>query len=83
MCADAHLASRHRAAKQNIPFHLIFREVCVRVVMFHRSFEQSSRAGETASVMTDRGQANSIGGGRVPDVLLIAAIKAVEAYGSV
>ena len=81
MCADTHLASRHGTAKQDIPIRLIFGKICVRVVMFNPASEQSSRAGETSPVMTDRRQDNSTGGSRVPDVLVFATIKTVEPLG--
>jgi hypothetical protein len=81
MGANAHLASRHGAAKQHEPFLLIFRKVRNRVVVFNRTLKQSSRAGETAPLMTDRRQGNPVHGGRVPDVLVFAAIKTAEAFG--
>jgi hypothetical protein len=55
MRSDAHLASRHRAAQQHIPRDLIFRKVCIRMVVFNLAFQQSSCAGKTTPLMADRG----------------------------
>jgi hypothetical protein len=80
MSKYAHVASRHGATKQNVPFRFIFREVGVRVVVYNRTFKQSSCASETASVMANRWQNNSVCSGRVPDVFLFAAIKGLKPF---
>jgi hypothetical protein len=56
MGTDAHFASRHGAAKQNVVFCLIFCEICIGMVVFDGTFEQSSGTGETAPVVTNRRQ---------------------------
>ncbi len=83
MCTDAHVASRHGAAKQNVSFRLVFCEVRVRLVVCNRTFKQPSCAGETASVMANRWQDNSVDSGRVPDVFVFAAIKSVKSFGCI
>ncbi len=80
---DAHVASRDGAAKQNVSFRLVFREVRVRMIVCNRTFKQPSRASETAPVMANRWQDNSIDSGRVPDVFLFAAIKSVKPFGCI
>lgn len=81
MRTDADLASRHGAAKQNIVFCPVFCEVCVRMVVFDCPFEESSCTCETPPLMTDCRQDNSIDGGRVPDVLILTAVKAPDSVG--
>jgi hypothetical protein len=75
MRSDAHLASRHRAAQQHIPRDLIFRKVCIRMVVFNLAFQQSSCAGKTTPLMADRRQHDSIRRGSAPDALILAAIE--------
>ena len=83
MGADAHVASRDGAAKQNIPFRLVFREVCVRMIVCNRTFKQPSCASETAAVMANRWQDNSVGSSGIPDVFLFAAIKSAKPFGCI
>ncbi len=75
MRTDAHIALRHRAAEQNKSCALIFRKVGIRVVMLHPAVNQASRAGKTATLMTDRGQGNATRCGRIPDVLILSALE--------
>jgi hypothetical protein len=75
MRTDAHIALRHRAAEQNKSCALIFRKVGIRVVMLHPAVNQPSRAGKTATLMTDRGQGDATRCSRVPDVLILPALE--------
>jgi len=81
MGTNAHFASRHGAAKQNVTFCLIFCEIGIGMIVFDGTFEQSSSTGETTPVMTNRRQYDSVDGGRVPDVFLFPAIKIAETFG--
>jgi hypothetical protein len=83
MCTDSHVASRHGAAKQNVSFRFVFREVRVRMIVRNRTFKQPSCASETAPVMANRWQNNSVDSGRVPDVFVFAAIKSVKPFGCI
>jgi hypothetical protein len=77
--SDAHLGLGHGQAKQDKTFRLIFREVCVRMVVFNRSIEQASSTGKATTLVTDRRQDDSVGSGYIPDVFVFSAVKVTEA----
>ena len=78
MRADAHLALRHGATEQNKPGHLILNEIRVRMIVLDRAFEQLSRARQTASLMANRRQDDSMRRRPVPDALVFTAIERTD-----
>lgn len=76
---DAHIASRQRMAEQNKARILVFDKVFIRMIVFDRTLQQPSCAGQASPLVTDRRQINSVRRRGIPYILLLSTVKGANA----
>jgi hypothetical protein len=82
MGSYAHVAPRHGTTKQNKPCLLILRVVGVRMVMIHDTLKKTPGTRQASALVADSRQKNIVCRGRIPDELVLSAVKPSWSPGS-